>query len=183
MIAYIVCEGDFDAALIQRILPDELIREIEVVSAGGLSAVKSLARSLLVRRQVPVAIVADADSVAPELVKERLASIEEIVASVAVNTPIKVILAVPEIESIFFYDTRLLSRVLGYELSPEIWNLAVSQPRKALQLLLSKEQSNSSPVHLIHLLTHEDLETLRTTPVIQELTYFLESVQETAKVF
>ncbi|MBD2596961.1 hypothetical protein H6G74_21900 [Nostoc spongiaeforme FACHB-130] len=96
MIAYIVCEGASDVELLQRVLPKELLNNIEIVAAGGLSAIKSLARSLVVRRQVPIAIVADADSVAPEVVQERLSSIEEIVKSVAIDTQVN------EIESLVF---------------------------------------------------------------------------------
>lgn len=107
MIAYIVCEGLFDEQLLTTVLPGELLNDVKVVSAGGVSAVKSLARSLVVRRQVPVVIVVDADSVVPELVQELLKDIEEIVESVAINTPVKVIAAVPDMETIFF---QLLSK-------------------------------------------------------------------------
>ncbi len=61
MTAYLVCEGDRDAQLLKRVLPEEILNNVEIISAGGLSAVKSLARSLIVRRQAPVAIVMDAD--------------------------------------------------------------------------------------------------------------------------
>jgi hypothetical protein len=100
MISYIVCEGTFDVELLKYILPQDLLNDVEIVAAGGLSAIKSLSRSLLVRRQVPVAIVADADSIVPELVQERHNSIEELVRSVSIDTPVKVILAVPSIEII-----------------------------------------------------------------------------------
>ena len=182
MIAYIVCEGALDEQLLQRVLPEELLNNVKIVSAGGLSATKSLARSLLVRRQVPVAIVVDADSVAPDLVQERLKNIEEIVKSVSVDTPVKVILAAPEIETIFFQDSLLLSRLLGYEPSQDILNWAAFQPRKALEQLLSQSQKVHSRSQIINQLTNEDIKLLRKAPVIQEVVDFLQSVQETAKV-
>ncbi|MBD2453356.1 hypothetical protein H6G80_04620 [Nostoc sp. FACHB-87] len=182
MIAYIVCEGASDVELLQRVLPKELLNNIEIVAAGGLSAIKSLARSLVVRRQVPIAIVADADSVAPEVVQERLSSIEEIVKSVAIDTQVKVILAVPSIEIIFFQDRSLLSRLLGYEPSPEMLSLATSQPNKVLKQLLSQSQRDYSQSSITQQLTNDDLKILRQNSVIQEVIHFLQSVQQTATV-
>ncbi len=102
MTAYIVCEGSYDVALLKRLLPEALGSNVKTVEAGGFSAAKSLARSLIVRRQTPVAIVADADTVIPEQVEQRLKDTEEIVGNVAVNTPVKVILATPALDIIFF---------------------------------------------------------------------------------
>ncbi len=182
MIAYIVCEGVSDVKLLQCILPKELLNGVEIVAAGGLSAIKSLSRSLLVRRQVPVAIVADADSVAPDLVQERLSSIEELVESVAVDTPVKVILAIPSIDVIFFQDSVLLSRLLGYKPSQEMLSLAISQPHKALRQLLSQSEMNYGQSPITNRFTNEDIEIIRKAPVIQEVMYFLQSAQKTANV-
>jgi hypothetical protein len=180
MTAYLVCEGDRDAQLLKRVLPEEILNNVEIIPAGGLSAIKSLARSLIVRRQAPVAIVIDADVIAPEQVEERLKDAEEIVESVAANTPVKVILAVPAIEIIFFQDVSLLSRLLEYSPSQEMLSLAIYQPWQALTQLISQSNKYQSQSGLIEQLTNEDLEILRKTPVIQEIIQFLQSVRETA---
>ena len=182
MIAYIVCEGITDAQLLQQILPKELLNDVEIVAAGGLSAIKSLARSLIVRRQLPVLIVVDADSVEPNVIHERLNSIEEIVKSVAISTPVKVVLAVPSIEIIFFEDILLLSDLLEYGPSQaqEMMNLAKSQPDKAVRKFLGRFPKNNLINQLK--LTNDNLEILRKVPFIQEIIYFLQSLQETAKV-
>ncbi len=187
MIAYIVCEGIFDVQLLKLVLPEELLNNVEIVSAGGLSAVKSLARSLIVRRQVPVAIVVDADSVVPEVVQERLKSIEELVESVSVNIPFKVIAAVPQTEIIFFQDIGLLSRLLGYEPSQEMLTQAGFEPRKSLDILFSQSHIYESYSRFINKfinkkLNTKDLKILRQAPFIQELIHFLQSLQETAAV-
>jgi hypothetical protein len=44
--AYVVCEGERDAQLLKRLLPEEFVSNVEIVAAGGLSAVKSLAGSV-----------------------------------------------------------------------------------------------------------------------------------------
>lgn len=178
MKAYIVCEGNSDKKLLEAILPKELLKDVEIVAAGGLSAIKSLSRSLLVRRQVPVAIVADADSVDPDLIQERIKSIEELVKGVAVDTPVKVILAIPALEIIFFQDDLLLSRLLGYKPSEDLLSLSTSQPYQVLRDLLYPSTYRST----IDRLTGDDLDILRKAPVIQEIINFLLSIQETTKV-
>jgi hypothetical protein len=180
MTAYIVCEGALDAQLLKQVLPEGLLSNVEIIPAGGLSAGKSLARSLIVRRQVPVALVIDADVVAPDQVEERLKDIEEIVGSVAANTLFKVILAVPTIEMLFFQDVSLLSRLLGYAPSPELLSLAIYQPAQALSQLIAQSPNYQSQAQLIGQLSHENLELLRQAPVIQALIQFLQSVRTVA---
>ncbi|MGG6237805.1 hypothetical protein ACQ4N7_04125 [Nodosilinea sp. AN01ver1] len=180
MTTYIVCEGERDAQLLKRLLPEEFVSNVEIVAAGGLSATKSLARSLIVRRQSPVAIVADADATTPEQVEQRLKDTEEIVGNIAVNTPVKVILAVPTFEIIFFQDVSLLSRLLGYAPSQDVLSLAVYQPWQALKQLISQSKNLQSQAQLVEQLTDEDLKLLRKAPVVQEIIQFLQSVRETA---
>ena len=178
MIAYIICEGLSDTQILQSILPKQLLKEVEVVAAGGISSVKSLARSLVVRRQVPVAIVVDADSTVPELVQMQTNSITQIVESVSVNTPVKVILFVPEMEAIFFQDPQLLSRLLGYSPSQDELTLAISQPAKVLKQLITKSEKVNDLTQFINKLSDENIDTLRNTSAIQELIYFLQAVCE-----
>lgn len=180
MTAYIVCEGERDAQLLKRLLPEEFVGNVKIVAAGGFSAVKSLARSLIVRRQSPVVIVADADAIIPEQVEQRLKDTEAIVENIAVNTPVKVILAVPTLEIIFFQDVSLLSRLLGYVPSQDVLGLAMYQPWQALKQLISQSKNFQSQAQLVEQLTNEDLEVLRKAPVIQEIIQFLQSVRETA---
>jgi hypothetical protein len=182
MTAYLVCEGDRDAQLLKRVLPAELLNTVEIIAAGGLSSLKSLARSLIVRRQSPVVIVIDADLTVPSQVEERRKDIEEIVGSVAANTPFKVILAVPMLETIFFQDISLLSRLLGYEPSQEMLGLAVYQPKQSLNQLIAQSKKCQSQFQLVEQLTNEDLEVFRKIPVIQEIVMFLQSVRETVDV-
>ena len=182
MIAYIICEGRFDTQILQTILPKQLLEEVEFVVAGGISSVKSLARSIVVRRQVPVAIVVDADSTVPEIVQMRTNSITEIVESVSVNTPVKVILYIPTIEAIFFQDHQLLSRLLGYSPSQDELTLAVSEPKKILKQLIAKSEKVNDLTQFINQfinkLSDEEIDNLRNASVIQELISFLQAVRE-----
>ncbi len=165
MKTYVVCERQVDVQLLKKVLPSELTKNVEIVAAGGLYALKSLALSLVVRRQSPVAVVVDSDS----------------------NTPVKVIPAVPALESIFFHDVSLLTRLLGYAPAPDLLSQATYQPRQVLERLFFRAENVKNQVHLLisHLLinlTDQDIVTLRESKVIQELMEFLQSVQVTDEV-
>jgi len=182
MITYIVCEESTDAKLLNCVLPKQFHSDlrVEIVAAGGLSAVKSLARSLVIRRQMPVAIVVDSDSVAPEFIQERREDIEEIVKSVAGNIPVKVFVFIPEIEVIFFQNIPFLERLIGYKPDRAILNLAGFQPRKVLDQLIAQSEKIDNYSEFINQLSHEDAKILSQAPIIQEIIHFLESVSETA---
>ncbi|MEE3717588.1 hypothetical protein V2H45_12560 [Tumidithrix elongata RA019] len=182
MIAYVICDSVYGKQLLKTILPKRSLNQVEVVSTTGISSVKSLARSLVVLRQVPVFIVVDADSTIPELNQQYSKDIAEIVESVSVNTPVKVFLFVPEMESIFFQDIHLLSRLLGYSPSQDELDRAVTQPRKVLEHLISRSEVVRDKSEAIDRLANENLEILQSAPVIQELIHFLESVREPVKV-
>lgn len=182
MIAYIICEGIDDKQLLKAVLPEISLNQVEIVVGGGISSVKSIARSLVVRRQTPVAIVVDSGSTVPELVQMRIRETTEIIESVSVNTPVKVMFFVPEIEAIFFQDLQLLARLLGYTPSQDELDLSALQPRKVLQQLLAKSEKVRNRTEIINQLAEENINNLRDFPTIQELIKFLQSVREPVNV-
>jgi hypothetical protein len=182
MITYIVCTTPDDAQLLKIVLPPHLLNDVGIASAGNKSSIRSFARSLIVRRRVPIAIVFNADSIVPELIQERIVDIKEIVECVAIDTPVEVLAFSPTIELIFFRDIHLLSKILGFIPSQEILNLASSQPRKALEELLSHSDKVSDRSQLINQLAHENIENLQANPVIQGLISFLQTIHKPATV-
>src|SRR5258708_33488474 len=88
MIAYVLTEEPLDMDSLREALPGELLEEVGFIAAGNISDVKSLARSLLVRRRVPVAVVIKGAPLAPDLTEERSQNTEEVVASVAAAAPV-----------------------------------------------------------------------------------------------
>ena len=180
MIAYVVTEEPFDVALLSRVLPPELREGVEIVAAGGVSAAKSLARSLLVRRQTPVAIVIDADAVSPEVVQERRQSVEEVVESVAGNVPVKVIVAVPHLEAILYQDPALLENVFGQAISDSLRTLVSTYPGHTLEQLAAQPPHIPNREQLVRALTPSAAQLLQQAAPIQELVAFLRHTQELA---
>jgi len=124
-----------------------------------------------------------ADLIDPDLTQECRNSIQEILESVlSINVPVKVILAIPRMETMFFQDKVLLSRLLGLDITSETMIWANFQPRQALEKLISQSDNYQSKSQIINQLVHEDLEIIRKSSVIQELVQFLQSVREPAKV-
>jgi hypothetical protein len=119
MRVFLLVEGDSDLALFQRLLPSEIQSETTIVTAGGRSNITSKARSLMVTKRRPLALVTDADAVEKDAVEQRFQTLEELVRSATAGVPYKVILAVPEIESWFFVVPKALERLSGKKLSSE----------------------------------------------------------------
>jgi hypothetical protein len=174
MNAYIVTEDPLDKKMLERILPPELLQEVGIVAAGGLSAVTAMARSLAVRRKVPILVMVDSDSVEPRAIAYRQTDINEMISGVAIK-PVEVILAVPQMEIVFFHDRDLLTQWFGDRLTPEILIRAEFQPRQMLEHLLA--DGEHSQAELIEGLSDRQVEVLRQATVIQEAMGFLRSVQ------
>jgi hypothetical protein len=173
MKAYIVTEGEWDRSLLQHLLPPDVAEDVTIVTAGGGSGAVSMARSLLVRRQAPVALVVDADSISPALVRERALSLRELLRSVSVNTPAEVFLAVPEMGVVFFQSPGLLERILGVEIPDTLSILAEARPKEALGRLFADHKTLRSMPQMLGALTLLDLEELRKTKLIAGLNEFL----------
>ncbi|MFM8330204.1 MAG: hypothetical protein ACKN9T_00775 [Candidatus Methylumidiphilus sp.] len=181
MMAYIVTEGDFDRDVLQAVLPRELKEGVGIVSGQGNHI--SLARSLVMRRHVPLALVLDADCVSAKLIAERRQDVEELLRMAAGKTPVKAVFFVPTIEAIFFEDPALLSGLLGYQLSQEILDRAKFEPKQALRQALQCSNHIDNTRHLLTALTGENIKTLqqKSNP-LQGLMSFLRDMRLEQKV-
>ena len=108
----VVTEGNFDGMLLARLIADEQERyNVEISGGGGKSAVFSFARTLLAVRRIPVAVVIDADSPEQDAALECQRDAEEVNGDAAAGLPLRVLVAVPELEILFFHRPELLRRV------------------------------------------------------------------------
>jgi hypothetical protein len=175
---YILVEGPTDAAFLRRILPPEVLRDAELVPAGGSSGIPSLARSLLVRRKRPVAVVMDSDSLDPDVIEERQQSTEDLIRAADASTPVKVVSAVPEIEAWFFAAPETLERIVGQKVSREWLTLGKRDPQGVLQQLAENNQKKWDIHQAISALDADDIERIRAIPEVAELSTFLHEMQK-----
>lgn len=174
---YIFVEGPTDATFLRRVLPPEALRGAELVTAGGSSGIASLARSVLVRRKRPVAVVMDSDSVDPDVIEERQQSTEDLIRAAGGSIPVKVVSAVPEIEAWFFAAPEAIQRVLGQKVSAESVALGRRDPHGVLQQLAGESKRQWDTDRAISLLDAQDIEHIRALQEVQELNRFLQEIQ------
>lgn len=176
MIAYVVAESQRDVDLLQRILPPAVSQDVSFVAGGGIEGVQSMARSLVTTRPWPVAIVINADSWDPEAVRLRRDSVADVVGSVAGRVPVQVIVAVPELEVVFFQAAATLTRRYpDVATKSYVFEVAKENVRTAFRLLDPGTSYDKIHQKLMVELKDEDLADLRKTQVVSELTQFLES--------
>jgi hypothetical protein len=172
--AYVVTEGDTDAKILRRLLPEELIHDVKFAVAGGRSAAESLARSLRIAKQVPVALVFDTDTTDEQSISEQREFLDDYLDYGSGSAPFEVFPAVPEIEAVFFEDRTLVERATNREFSDLEWRLAKGQPK---QLLRDALPDSADPAELVLDGVDEgSLESLRRHPLLQGLGEFLSSV-------
>jgi hypothetical protein len=178
---YIFVEGPTDADFLRRILEPEELKDAEIVPSGGSSGIPSLARSVLVRRKKPIAVVMDADSNDPEVIKERQEDTEELIRAADASIPVKVVTAVPEIEAWLFAAPEAIARAVGGSVPSEFLYLGKRDPKGFLQQAAEKNQRKWDFKQAIGLLDEEDIKRIRALPEVRELSTFLNNLQKDGK--
>lgn len=172
--ACVVTEGQTDIEILKRLLPSELVKNVELVAGGGWSAAQSLAVSILAKRRIPVALVIDADANDEHIIHEKLDFSRWSLNQAAAHVPFEVFLAVPEIEAVFFQDRPFLEGATNRKFSDLEWKLMKLQPRE----LFADNPSEKSQLFqkILGRLDQDSVKTLQTHPLIKSLISFLSSV-------
>lgn len=198
MCVYVVTEGPSDADLVEFLLEPEIherqsaddregIERVRVVPGGGQSGAISLGRSLLALKRQPVALLVDADTNDEERIEEFRDFLIRELRITAGDTPFRVLIAVPVIESILFQSpstTEWIREQLGEPVSAEYLLEAKYDPKKLTAKLLEKafpgvaKEGAPSGVWRRLLNSHPDPVAvrgeIRGTPLIRDLLEFIE---------
>jgi hypothetical protein len=176
MKAYVVVRGTTDVAILRAVLPPDLLDEVDTTPAGERSNLASVARTLLVTRRKPVAVLVNSDSTEEGIVQERFQLTQELVKAAAAGLPVRVILLVPHIEVIFFQAKGVLTRIYGDPLPQEVCLLARYSPREALERLFAQASGPDSLHALLDCLDDRAIAAIQATPPLRELIAFLRDV-------
>jgi hypothetical protein len=95
--AYLVTETAEAANILRKILPQNLLQDIEVVSAGAKYAAVSLAGTIMSERARPVLLIVDAESNDLNYAKEREQTLTGLLLPAASAAPYQVCVAIPSI--------------------------------------------------------------------------------------
>lgn len=168
---YIVVEHPTDAVILRAILPETLLEEAKFVNGQGRYGAESMARKLLITERLPTVLVIDADAEHTAIVQEQQQDLDCVLRQAAAGIPYQILLAVPEIEVVFFQDRKILESLLGHQLTDLEWHLAQQQPKALLDTL----PGGSSAFVTQTLMDLEDghREVFRQHPLLQKLSQFL----------
>jgi hypothetical protein len=177
----VLTESNFDGMLLTTLLAAERGRDgVDVGVVKGLSSGYSVARTILAVKRIPVAVVIDADSPEPEVASERQRRAEEVLADIAGGVPFRVIVAVPELEILFFERLDLLHRVFGH-VDRHVFELALLSPRRAIGKLAPDEPYEFARFRILRAMDADDVQALRETELIRDLLGFIETAARYSK--
>lgn len=173
MNAYVVTEGALDAEFLRRVLQTAKLPEFHVSPAGARSSAIALAKSILLSRGVPVAVVLDADTID----KRGLAELEmvyyDLLRPASPRVPFRVFLAVPALEEVLFSDPAALSHLVGKPVSATALREAEFRPAQVLQDLVGSQANGNWRARLIDRITPSEAAVLSRHPLVQGLAEFI----------
>jgi hypothetical protein len=174
--AYLLVKDQTDVDFLRRVLPPELMKDVEFVPTGENSGGLSLARTLVARRRTPVAMFMRTKTLDADLMAETVGGSQELLQMAAGRVPAKVIVAVPDLEAYFFDTPDVIERVLGEKVPDEFVFLGKRDPQGVLELLSKRANRKWDLKQAVDLLDPRDIERLQAAPPVAELNKFLHDV-------
>jgi hypothetical protein len=98
--AYIVVEGKENADFLERILPADLLRDVQIVGMNGWYSAFSMAGTIMSDRARPVLLIIETTSDNPTQAKEREQTLTGLLLPAATAAPYEVCVALPTIAAI-----------------------------------------------------------------------------------
>ncbi len=169
----IIVEGQTDVAILQALLPRDLLNACHLVPTAGRSTIVSVARTHLIRHHTPTAVMLDTDTLDPTIIVETVQTTRHLMGAVAGGTPFDIIYCIPHIEALFFEDTAPLQRIFPQFGNVFIPQFAKTQPRDQLGFLFQKGGGPKSLNAFLDQLTPADVEQLRTVYPIPHVMAFI----------
>lgn len=139
MTACVVTRGQFGSELIRSLLKARKLKHTRLFTTNGSSSALSLARSLVGIKQLPVALVLDADAHESSKTEEYRRYLEAMLGAAAPRSEWELILVAPEMEAVFFQVPGLLESLGLPPPTPVQEERAKHQPHGVLVDLISKK--------------------------------------------
>lgn len=137
MTLFIVVEGPKDEQLIGAVMSAMAVRgPYEIVRAEGKSHAVSVAGTMLTLDEGPVILALDADTTSEHLLAEQRSDLLALLNRAASPELWRVVLFVPELESVLIHDDAVVQRIFGRRLDEVEQALRDVAPKKALERLL-----------------------------------------------
>jgi hypothetical protein len=137
MKSYVVTVGPFDGELIKTQLQARGFEQTRVLVSENASSAESLASSILLVKQLPVALVLNAGAYEPSMVHRISRQFESLLGAVAPRTDWRVLMMVPEMEILFFQVPGLLEALGLPAPTPDQLKIAEYVPGKVLEEIVA----------------------------------------------
>ncbi len=173
MLAYVVTEGRSDVEILQKLLPNNFVRDIQFVVGSGKYSAQAIAGTILAVKLLPVALVIDAETEDELVIREHSELLHQLLRQASPGIPFKVFTAIPEIEVLFFQNQSLLENIINQKLTGIQWQNAKRHPKEFLRKVLGEEPSFIQ--RILEILSDDMICVLQQHPLIEELTDFLSS--------
>ncbi|AGY56939.1 hypothetical protein [Gloeobacter kilaueensis] len=176
----VVVETELDKLLLETILkaiPEAQEFEFRYFVANSRNRLSIVARTIIVGVPHPLLVVMDADTNDPELARIRKQELESYLNWVTPAQPYRILVALPELEIVFFADPSIVESKLkdGRKLTAVEQNLTQSAPKQLLQSL-ARERLLPDVTVLLSELTDDDITKMSQHRLFQEVVSFLKSV-------
>ena len=168
---HVIVEGTSDQVLLKKLVNDlETTVQIRFHVAGGKPSAHTLARTLQVRLEEPVALVLDADTNDNRMAEEEQSMYESYLNFSSKGVPFTVILVRPCIEAIFFETPEIFSDITGKQIESKYILVGKAAPKQCLREL------EIDWLRLLPTLNEQRLQVLRAFEPIARLRQFLLNV-------
>jgi hypothetical protein len=171
---YIITSGKFETDLIQKVLPNDLLQNTKVVTGAGDTSALSLARSYYTEKKSKILLLVEAETFDDDKVAEKKKLYENMIYAVPGNSEIKIIVFVPEIESLLFIDKHFIENFFGKTLSDFEFDLAQRDPKFGMIRLKGdqKYSSNQIAYDLLNQINQDVIGKIQKSNQIQEIINF-----------
>jgi hypothetical protein len=176
MTSLVILEGKLDEIVVSRILDcDPRLRgRFQTAVAGGRSSAISLARSYLVTGDQRLALVLDADTTDLEKVAAEQALVADLLEGMAVPERFIVLMVVPEVEALLFFERGFAETVFAHKFSDSEWAAAQQSPKLELGRLIHERPTRTMNLsRMERLLDKVDMRPLAATEFATQLREFL----------
>jgi hypothetical protein len=116
---YVVVEGPVDAAIMRTLIEAAKLRDVVVTDGGGKSAAMSFGNSIALSRQLPVAVVVDADTKDERMISEQRQSFDDLKPPALDRSKLRLFLGVPTLEEDLFPKVETFESIFHIPLNEE----------------------------------------------------------------
>jgi hypothetical protein len=174
---HILVELNTPASLLAKVLQAEqhagLVR---IRSFPEPSSMTASAKTLLIVRREPVAVVQNAESTYPRTAAWMRQDIEEVMGDIIWRAPFRILIAVPAVEALLFRRPDAIARAYG-PVSEHLLEVGLISPRDALMKLDQNISTDQISLNIIKELDDADIAALRAESPARELLEFVEELQ------